>query len=67
MDKIADYTYERNYTDNLQQLIPPTCDDIEEWCNCILPEAVRQTEDRQMWRDYTDAIIGLNGLHELEA
>jgi len=32
----------------------------------MLPEAVRLTEERQMWRETVDAITGLNGSHGLE-
>jgi len=32
-------------------------DDITDWCNCTLPEAVQLANNRQQWR----IITGLNG------
>jgi len=40
-------------------------DDIEEWNNSTLPEAVRLTDDRQTWRETVDAVTGLIFFHQM--
>jgi len=35
-------------------------DDISDWCNCNLTEAVRLASDRRIWQMKVNAITGLN-------
>jgi len=42
-------------------------DDIEKWCNCALPEAVRLPEEKQMYQRTIHAITGLNSSCALQA